>query len=52
MIKISKILVSLFENKKLLTCGGVGGHMAHPFDFVDTGAKLVDVFAKSVKSLK
>ena len=32
--------------------GGAGGHMAHPFDFVNTGAKLVDVFAKSVKSLK
>ena len=52
MIKISKLLVSLFENKKLLTCGGAGGHMAHPFDFVNTGTELVDVFAKAVKSLK
>ena len=52
MIKISKLLVSLFENKKLLTCGGAGGHMAHPFDFTDTGTKLVNVFVNSVKSLK
>lgn len=52
MIKISKLLVSLFENRKLLTCGGAGGHMAHPFDFAKTGKQLVDVFAKSIKSLK
>jgi hypothetical protein len=46
MIRLNNILNEVIQE------GGAGGHMAHPFDFVDTGAKLVDVFAKSVKSLK
>jgi hypothetical protein len=46
MIKLNNILNEVIQE------GGAGGHMAHPFDFVNTGAKLVDVFAKSVKSLK
>ena len=46
MIRLNNIL------NEVISEGGVGGHMAHPFDFADTGAKLVDVFAKSVKSLK
>lgn len=46
MIKLNNIL------SELISEGGAGGHMAHPFDFTNTGAKLVDVFSKSVKSLK
>jgi hypothetical protein len=46
MIKLNNILSEVIQE------GGAGGHMAHPFDFVNTGAKLVDVFAKAVKSLK
>ena len=46
MIKLNNILSEVIRE------GGAGGHMAHPFDFVNTGAKLVDVFAKAVKSLK
>ena len=52
MIKLSKLLVSLFENKKLLTCGGAGGHMAHPFDFTSNGKQLLDVFVKTIETLK
>lgn len=52
MIKISKLLISLLENKKLLTCGGAGGHMAHPFDFVSNGKELVNTFIKVIDSLK
>ena len=46
MIKLNNILSEVIRE------GGAGGHMAHPFDFAKTGAKLVDVFAKAVKSLK
>ena len=46
MIKLNNILNEVIQE------GGAGGHMAHPFDFVNTGTELVDVFAKSVKSLK
>ena len=46
MIKLNNILSEVIKE------GGAGGHMAHPFDLVNTGAKLVDVFSKSVKSLK
>jgi len=46
MIKLNNILNEVMQE------GGAGGHMAHPFDFANTGAKLVDVFAKAVKSLK
>ena len=46
MIRLNNILNEVIQE------GGAGGHMAHPFDFVNTGAKLVDVFAKAVKSLK
>ena len=46
MIKLNNILNEVIQE------GGAGGHMAHPFDFSSTGAKLVDVFAKAVKSLK
>ena len=46
MIKLNNILSEVIQE------GGAGGHMAHPFDFVNTGAKLVDVFAKAIKSLK
>jgi hypothetical protein len=46
MIKLTILL------NEMLSEGGAGGHMDHPFAFVDTGAKLVDVFVKSVESLK
>ncbi len=46
MIKLNSILSEVIRE------GGAGGHMSHPFDFVSSGAKLVDVFAKAVKSLK
>ena len=46
MIKLNNILNEVIQE------GGAGGHMAHPFDLVNTGAKLVDVFSKAVKSLK
>lgn len=46
MIKLNNILNEVIQE------GGAGGHMAHPFDFVNTGTELVDVFAKAVKSLK
>ena len=46
MIKLNNILNEVMQE------GGAGGHMAHPFDFANTGVKLVDVFAKAVKSLK
>jgi len=32
--------------------GGVAQHMAHPFDFTNTGKELIDVFRKSIESLK
>ena len=46
MIKLNNILNEVIKE------GGAGGHMAHPFDFAKTGKQLVDVFAKSIKSLK
>lgn len=46
MIKLNNILSEVIQE------GGAGGHMPHPFDFVNSGAKLVDVFSKAVKSLK
>ena len=46
MIRLNNILNEVIQE------GGAGGHMAHPFDLVDSGAKLVDVFSKAVKSLK
>ena len=46
MIRLNNILNEVIQE------GGAGGHMAHPFDFVNTGTELVDVFAKAVKSLK
>lgn len=46
MIKLTNLLNEVIKE------GGVGGHMSHPFDFTNTGADLVDVFLKVVKSLK
>lgn len=46
MIKLNNILSEIIKE------GGAGGHMAHPFDFVKTGKQLVDVFSKSIESLK
>lgn len=46
MIKLNNIL------QKVINEGGAGGHMSHPFDFANTGKQLVDVFVKSIESLK
>ncbi len=46
MIKLNNILSEVIKE------GGAGGHMQHPFDFTSTGKQLVDVFVKSIKSLK
>lgn len=46
MIKLNNILSEMLKE------GGVGGHMAHPFDFTSTGKQLVDVFVKTISSLK
>jgi len=46
MIKLQNLLTEMLRE------GGAGGHMAHPFDFTKTGKQLVDVFAKSIESLK
>jgi hypothetical protein len=46
MIRLNNILNEVIQE------GGAGGHMAHPFDFVNTGDKLVDVFVKLIESLK
>jgi hypothetical protein len=36
----------------ILLEGGAAGHMAHPFDFTNTGKELIGVFKKSIESLK
>lgn len=46
MIKLYTLLNELLDE------GGAGGHMAHPFDFAKNGKQLVDVFVKSIDSLK
>lgn len=46
MIKLNDILNNVIKE------GGAGGHMSHPFDFANSGKELVDVFVKSIKSLK
>ena len=38
--------------KSMLSEGGAGGHMAHPFDFTNTGQELINVFKKSIDSIK
>jgi len=37
---------------EILNEGGVGGHMAHPFDFTNTGSDLIKVFEDSIKSIE
>lgn len=46
MIKLNNLLNEVLQE------GGIGGHMAHPFDFTSTGKQLVGVFVKSISSLK
>ena len=46
MIRLNNIL------NEVISEGGAGGHMAHPFDFSSTGKDLVNVFVKAVDSLK
>ena len=45
---------NMMKLKSLITEGGAGGHMAHPFDidWVKTGKDLVKVFAQSAEYLK
>jgi hypothetical protein len=38
--------------KQFLIEGGVGGHMAHPFDIAQTGKELVDRFAEAIDYIK
>lgn len=38
--------------KQLLLCGGAGGHMPHPYNFATSGNDLLNIFKKSVDSLK
>jgi len=51
-LKETKLLSFLF--KSLLTEGGAGGHMAHPFDLdrVKTGKDLIAVFEQTIKFLQ
>lgn len=37
---------------RVLNEGGVGGHMAHPFDFTNTGSDLIKAFENSIKSIE
>jgi hypothetical protein len=46
MIKLNNLLY------EVLTEGGAGGHMDHPFDFAANGKQLVDVFVKTIETLK
>jgi hypothetical protein len=46
MIRLNNIL------NEVISEGGAGGHMAHPFDFSSTGKDLENVFVKAVDSLK
>lgn len=46
MIKLNNLL------NELLKEGGAGGHMDHPFDFASNGTQLVDIFVKTIASLK
>lgn len=36
----------------MLSEGGAGGHMDHPFDFASNGKQLVNVFVKTIDTLK
>jgi hypothetical protein len=38
--------------KGMLSEGGAGGHMAHPFDFTNSGTELINVFKKAIESIK
>jgi len=38
--------------KQFLTEGGVGGHMAHPFDIASTGKELIDRFKEAISYIK
>lgn len=50
MIKFNKLLKKII--KEVLSEGGVGGHMAHPFDFASDGKELIDIFNKTILSLE
>jgi hypothetical protein len=46
MIKLNILL------NEVLSEGGAGGHMDHPFDFTSNGKQLVNVFVKTIDTLK
>jgi hypothetical protein len=46
MIKLNSLL------NEVLSEGGVGGHLDHPFDFTSNGKQLVNVFVKTIDTLK
>jgi hypothetical protein len=46
MIKLNILL------NEVLSEGGAGGHMDHPFDFASNGKQLVNVFVKTIDTLK
>ena len=46
MIKLNILL------NEVLSEGGAGGHMDHPFDFTSNGKQLLDVFVKTIETLK
>jgi hypothetical protein len=53
MNKLTEYLVeNITPSANMLLEGGAAGHMAHPFDFSHTGKNLIDVFKKSIESLK
>lgn len=58
MLHLNEYLqIHLFENEEIISEGGVGGHMSHPFDYTDfTGNDLVELinnlFAGKVEHMK
>jgi len=56
MVALGTYLVETYLRSKptkgLLLEGGAGGHMAHPFDFTNSGPEIINVFKKSIESIK
>jgi len=42
----------LSENKKLLSEGGIGGHIPHPHEMVQNGEEFINLFHSSVNGIK
>lgn len=43
---------SKLSELNLLSEGGAGGHMSHPYDVVKTGKELIDIFKRMVENIK